>query len=50
MYNGQGIYKFATGNIYNGELKHNRQNGHGTFTWADGSEFTGQFKKGIIKG
>ena len=36
---GRGTYRYASGNVYDGEWKSDKREGHGTYRFADGDEF-----------
>ena len=42
--NGQGIFTFVYGDIYEGEWKENEKHGHGRITYANGSAYEGEWK------
>lgn len=52
--NGVGIYTFANGEIYEGEIRDNERNGQGIQMWVNGNKYTGEWKndkadgKGIL--
>ena len=50
MRDGQGSYKYPSGDSYIGEFKSNLRNGHGKYKWAFGGTFTGQYENGFRHG
>jgi hypothetical protein len=47
---GDGIYKYASGKVYDGEWENNKKHGQGTLTCVDGGKYSGLWKKGVWKG
>ena len=47
---GQFIYKFSSGNIFEGNYKDNLWHGYGKYTWADGTVYEGNFKDSVYHG
>jgi hypothetical protein len=47
---GQGIFKWASGNVYEGEFKDDERHGKGKMTWTDGSNYEGDWFRGIQHG
>ena len=45
--NGQGIFTWESGNIYNGNYVNDERHGYGEMYWTDGSIYKGEWKKGI---
>ena len=41
--NGYGIYKFASGDRYEGHFSGRNFNGYGIYTWASGEVYAGQW-------
>ena len=48
--NGQGVWKFANGDIAEGEFKNDLLNGIGKYTWANGDTSEGEFKDNFLNG
>ena len=49
-YEGRGTYRFANGNVYEGEWKAGKPEGRGTFRFASGNVYEGEFKAGKMEG
>ena len=48
---GKGIYRFANGEMYEGNFENNLYNGEGKYIWGlDRRKYEGEFKNGIISG
>jgi len=47
---GRGIFRFASGNVYEGEWKAGEQEGRGIFRFDDGDVYEGEFKAGEYEG
>jgi hypothetical protein len=47
---GEGIEKFANGDIYKGLYSNGKPCGFGEYYWANGSYFKGLFKNGLRDG
>jgi 1-phosphatidylinositol-4-phosphate 5-kinase len=47
---GYGIYRWADGRVYYGELKYDKSDGKGYLRSADGDEYWGEYKKGMLWG
>ena len=47
---GEGLVKFANGDVYQGEFKQDKFHGQGTMTWDDGDAYEGQWKGGCRHG
>lgn len=47
---GDGVYKYASGKVYDGEWENNKKHGEGTLTCVDGGKYRGKWKKGVWKG
>jgi hypothetical protein len=45
-----GVYKFANGNVYEGEWKDRKYNGKGVYKFADEGVYDGEFKDGKYNG
>jgi hypothetical protein len=45
---GSGVYRYADGDTYDGELLHGRPHGHGVYTKASGERFEGEFQHGAF--
>jgi hypothetical protein len=43
---GKGIYKYASGGVYDGEWKDNKMHGKGIYNYTDGGIFDGEWKNG----
>ncbi len=41
---GHGVYKHASGQVYEGEFRDGKKNGQGTNKWADGEIYQGEYK------
>ena len=41
---GRGVFKFANGDMYDGDWKDNYMHGRGFFKYADGSSYEGEWK------
>lgn len=48
--NGQGTFKWASGNKYTGGYKDDERDGFGEMIWVDGSIYKGEWRKGIQHG
>ena len=44
--NGNGVFRVANGDVYEGEWKHGQQHGHGVYTWSEGDLYTGSWDDG----
>ena len=44
--NGRGIYRWANGDVYDGEWKDDKKHGKGIRRWADGDVYDGEYKDG----
>ena len=47
---GEGVYKYASGKVYEGEWCDNKKHGEGVLTTVDGGKYAGRWKKGVWKG
>ena len=47
---GEGIYKYVSGKVYDGEWEDNKKHGEGVLTSVDGGKYAGKWKKGVWKG
>lgn len=47
---GTGVFRWASGNIYDGEFKDDERHGKGIMTWTDGSQYNGDWFRGIQHG
>jgi len=47
---GRGIFRFASGNVYEGEWKAGEQEGRGILRFDDGDVYEGEFKAGEFEG
>ena len=45
-----GIYKYHTGETYEGEYVRNKMQGKGTYTYRSGAIYTGNFEDGVMSG
>ena len=41
MKSGYGVFRWASGNTYEGEYFEDERNGHGAMSWTDGSTYEG---------
>ena len=48
--NGEGTYKWSTGEVYKGQWKDGKLNGQGIYKWKDGTVYEGQWKDGKKNG
>ena len=46
---GLGTYKFANGNVYEGEWNDDKSHGKGTYIFKNGNKYVGEFKNGKRK-
>lgn len=44
---GHGVFKYANGNVYDGEWINGKQCGHGVFNFTNGQVYDGEFKNGV---
>ena len=44
--NGQGTYRWESGDEYVGEWKDGKRHGQGTYAYADGDKYVGEYKDG----
>ena len=47
---GYGIYRWASGSVYYGEHKQNKQDGQGYKRWGNGTEYCGEYKNDMRHG
>jgi len=47
---GRGTYRYANGNVYEGEYKADQKEGRGTFRFASGNVYEGEWKAGQKEG
>jgi hypothetical protein len=47
---GQGIYYFEDGSVYEGEFHNDLREGHGKLTYVDGDSYEGEFVRGMREG
>ena len=47
---GMGVYNFSDGGVYEGEWRHNLQEGYGAMRYASGSLYEGDWKGGMQDG
>ena len=50
LYEGHGVYRYADGDVYEGEFKAGLQEGRGVFRYANGDVYEGEFKAGKREG
>lgn len=50
MRDGEGVFVWASGNIYKGQYHKDERNGYGRMEWTDGSAYEGEWKNGIQHG
>lgn len=50
MKDGQGTYRWATGNTYKGGYKLDKRHGWGEMNWIDGSSYVGEWDNGTQHG
>ena len=50
MKEGEGKYKCANGDYYEGNFKNDKINGNGTYFWANENSYEGEFKNNLIEG
>jgi 1-phosphatidylinositol-4-phosphate 5-kinase len=43
---GHAVYKWADGQVYEGEYRDGKSNGQGTHKWPSGEIYQGEFKDG----
>ena len=48
--NGKGIYKYPSGNLYDGEFRNSKMNGKGKYNWSNGTVYNGEFKDDKLDG
>ena len=48
--NGNGIKKFANGDIYEGEFKDGKMNGEGVYYFSNGDKYEGEYINNTISG
>jgi hypothetical protein len=48
--NGQGTYKYSSGNIYSGSWKDGEMHGFGKMVYSDGSQYEGQWAHNLMHG
>ena len=50
QYHGRGVYRYADGNVYEGEWKDDKMHGRGVFRYADGDVYEGEWEDGKMHG
>jgi hypothetical protein len=48
--NGYGIYKHASGDMYEGFFKNSKYDGYGVYAWVNGTTYSGEWKDGTRNG
>jgi len=49
-YEGQGIYMYASGDVYAGEYAAGRRHGRGKYLYASGDTYEGEYRQGKMEG
>lgn len=49
-YHGKGVFKFASGDVYDGEWKDGQMDGQGMYKYSDGDVYEGNYKNGQYDG
>lgn len=49
-YHGKGMFKYASGDVYDGEWKNGKMDGQGLYKFADGDIYEGEYKNGLFEG
>ena len=47
---GEGVYKFASGSVYEGALRDNLFHGKGVYLYADGAKYSGEWENNKMHG
>ena len=50
MKNGEGTYKWSSGDSYEGSYVNDVREGYGTYIWANGEMYTGEWKDNYMNG